>query len=156
MIADSNDEATNTNTATTSTEMYIAAEKDDWQAVVLHLKTHAQEAYIFNDEHSVAPLHQAALSHDVPIEVLEQLIDIYPEALTTLSGYDKSSPFCLAIEKGVAMPKNQTYVRAWPKCIENGMLDGLINSYNLVSWFSSEGCKHRRMERMESYDGICS
>jgi hypothetical protein len=55
MIAESNDEATDTSTATPSTEMYIAAEKDDWQAVVLRLKTHPQEACIFNDEHSVTP-----------------------------------------------------------------------------------------------------
>jgi hypothetical protein len=45
------------------------------------------------------------MSRDAPIEVLEQLIDLYPEALTIPSGYDKLSPFSLAIEEGVAMPK---------------------------------------------------
>lgn len=62
MIADSNDEATNTNTATT------------WLASSRFAPIDASSRGM-QFQRWTYPLYQAAMLHDAPIEVLEQLVD---------------------------------------------------------------------------------
>jgi len=118
--------ADNNKDATSRTGLYTAVKNHDWDLVASRLKTHPEEASIVvnNNYDSPTCLHEAAMYDDIPIQLLEQLIDAFPEALSIPGCYDNAPPCVFAIKECVAMPKIKLLLERCPDVLKIELAPG--------------------------------
>ncbi|KDO23294.1 hypothetical protein SPRG_11609 [Saprolegnia parasitica CBS 223.65] len=88
----------------------------DWAALRRALEKALPEHLEVRDEYGMLALHWAATEKNIPVGMLDVLLDLYPDSAKVLStaGY---LPLHLAIMAGASMARVQRYIAAYPQGI---------------------------------------
>ncbi|EQC35771.1 hypothetical protein SDRG_06530 [Saprolegnia diclina VS20] len=88
----------------------------DWAALRRALEKALPEHLEVRDEYGMLALHWAATEKNIPVGMLDVLLDLYPDGAKVLStaGY---LPLHLAIMAGASMARVQRYIAAYPQGI---------------------------------------